>query len=82
MRINIFMIFASFKSLRTKQNMWSLRVCLNYYKNVYDYNIYAQITIIMSHLFICMNFIHFQKYYKDVLSTKDILSINNLLTKS
>ena len=28
--------------------------------------------MIMSHLFICMNFIRFHKYYIDVLSTKDI----------
>ena len=40
----------------------------------------------MSHLFaffICMNFfIRFYKYYRDVLPTKDILAIINLLTKS
>ena len=29
-----------------------------------------------------MNFICFHKYYIDVLSTKDILAINNLLFKS
>ena len=47
-----------------------------------DYNIHVWITIVMSHLFISMNFIRFHKYYADVLSTKDILAINNLLAKS
>ena len=36
----------------------------------------------MSHLFICMKFIRFHKYYIHVLSTKDILAINNLLSKT
>ena len=36
----------------------------------------------MLNFFICMNFIGFHKYYIDVLSAKDILAINNLLTKS
>ena len=38
--------------------------------------------MIMSHLFISMNFVRFHKYYIDVISTKDISAINNLLTPS
>ena len=39
----------------------------------------------MSHLFVFYlhePFIRFCKYYTDVLSTEDILVVNNLLTKS